>query len=238
MISELIKEENEIVFIQKDDVFTNSKIIADGVGIRHDKLKRIIEKYTDRLKKFGGVFYPRKVEINREEKRGRRLEVYDLNEQQATFLITQLNSRSEKAIDFTEELVRQFFDMREELRKRQAAIPIYLESRHTLMDSIKALPDTEHKKWKYKQYTDLIYKLVIGKTATQKRKELGISKKQSVTSFLSSEQIDELSKLESQATMLIEMGFEYEQISSGLAKLYEKIKNFKPEIEQYKMIGI
>lgn len=238
MISELVKEENEIVFIQKDDVFTNSKIIADGVGIRHDKLKRIIEKYTDRLKKFGGVFYPRKVEINREEKRGRRLEVYDLNEQQATFLITQLNSRSEKAIDFTEELVRQFFDMREELRKRQAAIPIYLESRHTLMDSIKALPDTEHKKWKYKQYTDLIYKLVIGKTATQKRKELGISKKQSVTSFLSSEQIDELSKLESQATMLIEMGFEYEQISSGLAKLYEKIKNFKPEIEQYKMIGI
>ena len=238
MISELIKEENEIVFIQKDDVFTNSKIIADGVGIRHDKLKRIIEKYTDRLKKFGGVFYPRKVEINREEKRGRRLEVYDLNEQQATFLITQLNSRSEKAIDFTEELVRQFFDMREELRKRQAAIPICLESRRTLMDSIKALADSEHKKWKYKQYTDLIYKLVIGKTATQKRKELGLSKKQSVTSFLSSEQIDELSKLESQATMLIEMGFEYEQIRSGLTNLYEKIKNFKPEIDQYKMIGI
>ena len=232
------KEETEIVFIQKDDVFTNSKIIADGIGIRHDKLKRIIEKHTDRLKKFGGIFYPRKVEINREKKRGRRLEVYDLNEPQATFLITQLSSRSQKAVDFTEELVRQFFDMREELRKRQAAIHICLESRRTLMDSIKALPDSEHKKWKYKQYTDLIYKLVIGKTATQKRKELGLSKKQSVTSFLSSEQIDDLSKLEAQATMLIEMGFEYEQIRSGLTNLYEKIKNFKPEIDQYKMIGI
>lgn len=238
MSSELIKEENGIVFIQKDNVFTNSKIIADGVGIRHDKLKRIIEKHTDRLKKFGGIFYPRKVEINRKEKRGRHLEVYDLNEQQSTFLITQLNSRSEKAIDFTEELVRQFFAMREELRKRQVAIPIYLEARHTLTDSIKSLPESEHKKWKYKQYTDLIYKLVIGKTATQKRKELGLGKNQKITSFLNSEQLNEMAKLEQQATMLIEMGFEYEQIKNGLTNLYEKIKSFKPQIEQYKMIGV
>lgn len=235
MSSELIKEENGIVFIQKDDVFTNSKIIADGVGIRHDRIKRAIEKHKDRLKKFGKTFYLRKVESYTG---GRWIEVYDLNEQQSTFLITQLNSRSEKAIDFTEELVRQFFAMREELRKRQTARPIYLEARRTLTDSIKALPESEHKKWKYKQYTDLIYKLVIGKTATQKRKELGLGKNQKITRFLNSEQLNEIAKLEQQATMLIEMGFEYEQIKNGLTNLYEKIKSFKPQIEQYKMIGV
>lgn len=238
MSSELIKEENGIVFIQKDNVFTNSKIIADGVGIRHDKLKRIIEKHTDRLKNFGGIFYPRKVEINRKEKRGRHLEVYDLNEQQSTFLITQLNSRSEKAIDFTEELVRQFFAMREELRKRQVARPIYLEARRTLTDSINALPESGHKGRKYKHYTDLLYKIVIGKNAAQIRKELGLGEGQSVVDFLSAEQYNEIAKLEEQAAMLIEMGFEYEQIKSGLYKMYEKMKNNKLLPVQTRLVGV
>lgn len=233
MSSELIKEE-KLVFIQNDDVFTNSKLISDGAGVGHSKLKKAIKKYADRLKKFGKLSAPHGTESFTG---GRRVEVYDLNEPQAMFLITLLKN-TEKVLDFKEKLVQQFYLMREELRKLQTARPIYLEARRTLTDSIKSLPESEHKKWKYKQYTDLIYKLVIGKTATQKRKELGLGKNQKITSFLNSEQLNEMAKLEQQATMLIEMGFEYEQIKNGLTNLYEKIKSFKPQIEQYKMIGV
>lgn len=235
MSSELIKEENGIVFIQKDNVFTNSKIIADELGVKHHAIQQITDKYKSDFEEFGILnFSHLKCENS---KRGRPNKIYLYNEQQATLLLTRVRS-TKKVREFTKELVRQFFAMREELRKRQVARPIYLEARRTLTDSIKSLPESENKKWKYKQYTDLIYKLVIGKTATQKRKELGLGKNQKITSFLNSEQLNEMAKLEQQATMLIEMGFEYEQIKNGLTNLYEKIKSFKPQIEQYKMIGV
>lgn len=232
MSSELIKEE-KLVFIQKNDVFTNSKIIASGAGVSHKQLKKVIRNHKQDIEFFGKL----SVAYVTESTGGRPEEIQPLNEQQATFVITLLKN-TPKVLDFKKELVRQFYLMREELRKRQVAKPIYLEARRTLTDSIKSLPESEHKKWKYKQYTDLIYKLVIGKTATQKRKELGLGKNQKITSFLNSEQLNEMAKLEQQATMLIEMGFEYEQIKNGLTNLYKKIKSFNPQIEQYKMIGV
>lgn len=235
MSSELIKEKSRIVFIQKDNVFTNSKIIADEIGIKHHSIIKMIKKYENYFSRFGKVEFMDLKSIN--PKGGRPEKICLLNEPQTTFLLQRVRG-DKKVIDFQANLTQQFFAMREELRKRQVAKPIYLEARRTLTDSIKSLPESEHKKWKYKQYTDLIYKLVIGKTATQKRKELGLGKNQKITSFLNSEQLNEMAKLEQQATMLIEMGFEYEQIKNGLTNLYEKIKSFKPQIEQYKMIGV
>lgn len=233
MSSELIKEE-KLVFIQNDDVFTNSKLISDGAGVGHSKLKKAIKKYADRLKKFGKLSAPHGTESFTG---GRRVEVYDLNEPQAMFLITLLKN-TEKVLDFKEKLVRQFYLMREELRKRQVARPIYLEARRTLTDSINALPESGHKGRKYKHYTDLLYKIVIGKNAAQIRKELGLGEGQSVVGFLSAEQYNEIAKLEEQAAMLIDMGFEYEQIKSGLYKMYEKMKNNKLLPDQTRLVGV
>ena len=231
---------NMIVFIQKNDVFTNSKIIAEGTKIGHRHIKTAIKKHIDRFKKFGSINVAYATEIeseNKIKKSGRKEEFYFLNEQQSTFLITLLKN-TDDVLDFKEELVRQFFAMREELRKRQKSIQIHIETRRTLTDTIKSLPDSEHKNFKYKQYTDMIYKIVLGKNAKQKRIELGLGERQSIVSFLNSQQIEEITELEKQATLLLDMGFDFEQIQSGLTKLYEKTKNFKPEVEQYKLIGI
>lgn len=235
MSSELIKEENGIVFIQKDNVFTNSKIIADELGVKHHAIQQITDKYKSDFEEFGILNFSHSKCEN--SKRGRPNKIYLYNEQQATLLLTRVRS-TKKVRKFTKELVRQFFAMREELRKRQVARPIYLEARRTLTDSINALPESGHKGRKYKHYTDLLYKIVIGKNAAQIRKELGLGEGQSVVGFLSAEQYNEIAKLEEQAAMLIEMGFEYEQIKSGLYKMYEKMKNNKLLPDQTRLVGV
>ena len=232
MSIELIKEK-KLVFIQKNDVFTNSKIIASGAGISHKQLKKVIRNYKQDIEFFGKL----SVAYVTESTGGRPEEIQPLNEQQATFVITLLKN-TPKVLDFKKELVRQFYLMREELRKLQTAKTIFLEARRTLTDSINALPESGHKGRKYKHYTDLLYKIVIGKNAAQIRKELGLGEGQSVVGFLSAEQYNEIAKLEEQAAMLIDMGFEYEQIKSGLYKMYEKMKNNKLLPDQTRLVGV
>lgn len=232
-MQESVKGE-ELVFIQKDDVFTTSKIIAEELGVQHHAIQQTTDKYKSDFEDFGKLkvaFQLRASKTNQKEK------IYLYNEQQATFLLTRVRS-TKKVREFTKELVRRFFLMREELLKRRKIMPTFVETRRRLTDAIKRLPDSEHKQWKYKQYTDMIYTIVIGKTASQKRKELGLSEKTSINSFLTSEELEYATELESQMVSLVDMEFSYEQIKAGLIKLYEKIKMLKLEPQQCKLIGI
>lgn len=233
-MKESVKGE-ELVFIQKNDVFTTSKIIAEELGIQHHSIIKMIRRHQERFSRLGKIRFMDVESIN--PNGGRPEKVCLLNEPQTTFLLTRVRSTKE-VIDFTEELVRQFYLMREELLKRREIMPIYSETRRKLTDVIKRLPYSEHKQWKYKQYTDMIYSIVIGKTASQKRKELGLSEKASINSFLTSEELEYATELESQMVSLIEMEFSYEQIKAGLIKLYEKIKMLKLEPQQCKLIGV
>lgn len=226
---ELFNKNNKLVFIQKDDIFTNSKIIAENAGITHHAIQCIIDKYRKDFEYFGKLNFLISNEKN--IKQGRPEKIYNLNEQQATFLIALLKN-TPKVLVFKKELVRQFFEMREELRRRKAVIPIYIESRKNLTDSIKNLPDSEHKRYKYKHYTDMIYKIVLGMTATQKRQELGINEKQQLSLFLTQKQLQEILILSQEASVLIDMDFTYKQIKSGLKNLYKKINlNKNKEIQ-------
>ena len=106
---------NKLVFIKRNKPFTDSKIIAECSGIRHDKIKRIIEKHMDRLKKFGKLSTPHEVESYTG---GRWIEVYDLNEKQATFLITLLKN-TDTVLDFKENLVSAFYEAKQLLLEKQ-----------------------------------------------------------------------------------------------------------------------
>lgn len=106
-----------------------------------------------------------------ETQRGKReKKVYRLNEQQATLLVTFMRN-NEVVTEFKVELVRQFYAMREELRAVRAAKTERRPIRQDLLHAIKMLPDSPHKQWKYKQYTDLAYIVALGKTAKQLKAE-------------------------------------------------------------------
>lgn len=105
---------NELVTLKGNDIFTDSLVISIGAGVRHDKVKESIRKYKTRVEKFGRLSPPHKGESTG----GRPEEVYQLNEQQATFIIT-LMKNTDKVLDFKEELVKQFYTMRRFILERQ-----------------------------------------------------------------------------------------------------------------------
>lgn len=212
-----------IVFIEPNKIdsvpFTTSDAIAFHTQNNYRSVQRIIENQIKRLEVFGVMRF----EITLPQKGGkggRPKKVYQLNEQQATLLITFLKN-TDVVADFKVELVRQFYVMREELLKRQMLRAELKPIRRELTDVIKENPDKG--KWSYKLYTDLAYKTALGKNASQIRKERGAVKKAVAIDYMTAQEIEKVSKLQSQIAVLHEMGLDYEDIKTML--LQKKLVN-------------
>lgn len=113
----------EIVYLRRNDAFTDSMVISEGTGVEHRKLKQSIRKYQAQLESFGKLSAP----CQAESTGGRKTEYYLLNESQATFLITLLKN-TEKVVLFKAELVRQFYEMRKFIAEKHTKE--WLETRH------------------------------------------------------------------------------------------------------------
>ena len=107
----------DLVRIVKNDLFTDSKVIADGTNVTHRKIKSAIRTHANDLSEFGELSAPYQAESTG----GRPEEYYRLNEQQATFLITLLKN-TPTVTAFKKELVRQFFSMRAFLAQKQTEV--------------------------------------------------------------------------------------------------------------------
>lgn len=206
---------NELVFIKssKDEPFTTSDIIADATGNNYRSIQRIIEKQQHRLEVFGIMRF----EITLSGKAGRPKKVYCLNEQQATLLITFLKN-TDVVADFKTELVRQFFSMRQELQSRRNMRTDRKPIRLSMTDAIKALPDSPHKGFKYKQFTDLAYKIALGKTAKKVREERNANIKDNASDFLTAKELQAVANIENKIAVMIELGMEYKEIKERLIK--------------------
>lgn len=212
---------NDIVFLVDNtkEPFTTSKVIADRTGMNHRRVKDAIRKHEHEIRSFGllGAYAT-------ESSGGRPEEIYRLNEQQATFLMTLLKN-TPMVVDFKAELVRRFYAMRTELYNVKYEKLERKPIRIGLTDAIKALPESPHKHLKYKQYTDLAYKLAIGKTAKQIRMERGANKKDTASNFLTSEEIEAVSKAENSISVLLGIGMSYSEIKSALSNSIIPLNN-------------
>jgi phage regulator Rha-like protein len=165
----------ELVELKENDVFTNSKIIAEGTGNQHHAVREIIKKYRSDVEEFGTLRI-----LNEESSGGRPMEIFYLNEEQATFVITLLRN-SKIVVKFKKELVRQFYAMRRFLLEKQSkqwqnTRLINKENRIKETDVIKMLVDyakeqgSTHSDKLYVTYTKLA-KSFIGK----KRDEMSVT---------------------------------------------------------------
>ena len=105
-MKKLTNSRNELVFVQREDVFTDSKIIAIGTKTTHHAIQQLLKKYKNELEQLGTLRIS-----NAESTGGRKENIYLLNEPQATFLITLLKN-TEAVIKFKLELVKEFYRMR------------------------------------------------------------------------------------------------------------------------------
>lgn len=204
---------NEIVFLSPNtkEPFTTSDIIAEKTNNNYRSVQRIIETQRKRLEKFGIMRF----QITLNGRRGRPKKIYQLNEQQATLLITFMKNNDIVA-DFKTELVRQFYSMRNELMNVRLAKASRKEIRLNMTNSIKALPDSPHKNFKYSQYTNLAYLFVTGKTAKAIRQERGAKKNAVASDYMTAEEILKIADAENRISVLIDAGFDYGQIKSAL----------------------
>ena len=206
---------NELVFIEPNKIdlepFTTSKIVAEVTGVTHKKIKIAITKRKKELETFGKV-----VSYGTTLESGQTEMSYHLNEQQVTLLITFLKN-TPVVIAFKTELVRQFYVMRSELNKRHILREQLKPIRRELSDIIKEMPG--YNQWAYKNFTDLAYKNVLGKTARQVRTERGATKNAKAVEYLTAEEIKAVKKAENQIAVLIEMGMDYKQIKHSFQQV-------------------
>lgn len=162
----------ELVELKRNDVFTNSKVIAEGTENQHESVVAIIRKYEKDICEFGKLEYS----DLKSGKRGQPEKIYYLNEEQATFVITLLRN-SKTVVKFKKELVRQFYAMRKFLLDKQSkqwndTRLANKENRLKETDVIKMLvdyakePGSTHSDKLYLTYTKLAKSIIGGNRDT------------------------------------------------------------------------
>lgn len=190
----------------KAEPYTTSEIIANNTNNSRIAVRRLIEKHINRLKQFG------KVEFEMQPlPSGQKAKVYKLNEQQATLLITFLDN-SDIVANFKTLLVKQFYEMRDELTKRNINRAIEKPVKKTLMDCIK--------KWKYASkyaYSNINRLLIKGATGLSikaLKKKRGDAKV--ALDLLTSQEQEKYKQLEQKVIAYIEANFDYQLIKALL----------------------
>ncbi len=158
---------NGLVFVHglKDEPYTTDKIIAEHSGNKLKSVKRLITNNRSEFEDYGILRF----EIAKLPGRGRPQKTYQLNEQQATFLITMLDN-TPQVKQFKKNLVNEFYCMKQELTQRQINRAIEKPQRKMLMDAVKSWPNANQ--WSYRNMTQLLLKRATGgMTAQQIKKE-------------------------------------------------------------------
>ena len=156
----------ELVYMDgKKEPYTTSAIIAECAGIKHHAIQEHIRKQIGRLEQFGKVSFKM-----RPLQSGQQTKDYILNEQQATLLITFLKN-TEPVRRFKMNLVKAFFEMREELSKFRMQRALEKPKRKTLHDSIENWEQAP--KHAHSTMNNLLLKAVTDRNAKQLREERG-----------------------------------------------------------------
>lgn len=206
---------NHLVFLAPNtrEPFTTSDVIAEFAEVKHHAIQQMIQKHESDFKEFGKLAF--EMRPLPESRTKQKAKIYYLNEEQATLLMTYLKNTAQVRA-FKKELVRQFYAMRFELYKVQAAKMERRPVRVSMTDAIKALPDSPHKAMKYGQYTNLAYLLALGKTASQVRKERGAKKRANASDYLTAEEISLVAEIENKIGVLIGIGMSYQEVKTSL----------------------
>ena len=213
----------ELVFIKRNDAFTNSKVIADGTGVSHRKLKEVIKKHTKNIETFGKLYAPYEAESTG----GRREQIFILNEPQAAFLITLLKN-TDTVVKFKTELVRQFYMMRRFLAEKQTAEWIETRKQGKLIrkDETNVIQQlVEYAKEQGSSHADMLY-MTYSKLAN---KMSGITDRETASIL----QLNDLSTMERLITKVVldgmSEGIHYKDIYKRSKERLETVNGWLPK---------
>ncbi|CYV68097.1 TPA: Rha family transcriptional regulator [Streptococcus suis] len=183
--------------------YTLSSIVAECAEVKHRHLKILINKHKERLERFGKVSF----KISPSES-GQNVRDYILNEQQATLLITFLKN-TEKVANFKENLVKAFFEMRDEVAEFRYQRALEKPKRKTLHDSIENWEQAP--KHAHSTVTNLLLK---GTTGMNKRQLVASRGGKTGIDSLTSQELIRYQALEDMAIAMINLGMTYQDIKN------------------------
>ena len=194
----------ELVYIDgKKEPYTTSAIIAECAGIKHHAIQEHIRKQIGRLEQFGKVSFKM-----RPLQSGQQAKDYILNEQQATLLITFLKN-TEQVANFKTNLVKAFFEMREELSKFRMQRALEKPKRKTLHDSIENWEQAP--KYPHSTMNNLLLKAVTDRNAKQLREERG---GYNGIDSLTSDELEQYQAFEDMVIAMIGLNMSYQEIKA------------------------
>ena len=194
----------ELVYMDgKKEPYTLSSIVAECTGLQHHTITKTIRKHQVRFEQFGKVGF----KIQAMES-GQNTKDYILNEQQATLLVTFLKN-TEQVANFKTNLVKAFFEMREELSKFRMQRALEKPKRKTLHDSI----ETWEAKPKHAHSTmnNLLLKAVTDMNAKQLVKSRG---GYNGIDSLTSDELEQYQALEDMVIAVIGLNMSYQEIKA------------------------
>ena len=198
----------ELVYMDgKKEPYTTSAIIAECAGIKHHAIQEHIRKQIARLEQFGKVSFKM-----RPLQSGQQAKDYILNEQQATLLITFLKN-TEQVANFKTNLVKAFFEMREELSNFRMQRALEKPKRKTLHDSIENWEQAP--KHAHSTMNNLLLKAVTDRNAKQLREERG---GYNGIDSLTSDELEQYQAFEDMVIAMIGLNMSYQEIKAMVFK--------------------
>ncbi|MHC0041535.1 Rha family transcriptional regulator [Streptococcus periodonticum] len=195
----------ELVYMDgKKEPYTTSEIVAECAAISHHAIQEHIRKRKDRLERYGIIAF----EMRKLNGRGRPEKLYRLNEQQATLLITFLKNTKQVA-NFKENLVKAFFEMRDEVAEFKLQRALERPKRKTLHDSIEIwLVAPKH------AHSTMNNLLLKGASGMNKRQLMAARGGYNGIDSLTSTELARFQDLEDMAIAMIKLGMTYQEIKS------------------------
>ena len=195
----------ELVYMDgKKEPYTTSEIIAECAEVKHDTVQSLIRNHQEDFESYGIIGF----EIRKLDGRGRPMKIYRLNEQQATLLITYLKNTA-PVRKFKMNLVKAFFEMREELSKFRMQRALEKPKRKTLHDSIETWRNAP--KHAHSTMNNLLLKAVTDRNAKQLREERG---GYNGIDSLTSDELEQYQAFEDMVIAMIGLNMSYQEIKA------------------------
>ena len=195
----------ELVYMDgKKEPYTTSEIIAECAEVKHDTVQSLIRNHQEDFESYGIIGF----EIRKIDGRGRPMKIYRLNEQQATLLVTFLKN-TEQVANFKTNLVKAFFEMREELSKFRMQRALEKPKRKTLHDSIENWEQAP--KHAHSTMNNLLLKAVTDRNAKQLREERG---GYNGIDSLTSDELEQYQAFEDMVIAMIGLNMSYQEIKA------------------------
>lgn len=206
----------------EEQILTTSLKVADKFEKQHKDVLESIRGIRDAMStaEFSALFK----ETSYKASNGKNNPMYEMNRD--GFSLLAMGFTGEKALKWKLDYINAFNIMESELKR------IYTERqqwqierdkgvviRHILTDTIKMkITDSPHKRFAYPNYTNLIYRILFGKSAKELEHEYEVKAKENLRDFFTGEDLAKVQSIEMLVSSLINCGWGYDQIKEFIQK--------------------